>query len=180
MKHFPLALLGLLFSFNLLLAPSARASENIGYVNLQRAIVEVEEGKRAKARLEATFKKKQAALRQKESELEAMKKRIDASGKNQDDPAARQQVVAFQKKFLALRETLLKEQNELKKLEVQALSKITNKLRKVIQEIGRKGGYTMILETQEASLLYAKPHLDLTNEVIRKYNQRHSKGRKKK
>jgi Skp family chaperone for outer membrane proteins len=43
-------------------------------------------------------------------------------------------------------------------------------MRGVIKEIGEQGGYTLILEVQDARLLYAKPHLDLTNEVIRKYN----------
>ena len=30
--------------------------------------------------------------------------------------------------------------------------------------------HTLILEVAESRLLFAKPHLDLTNEVIRKYN----------
>ena len=33
----------------------------------------------------------------------------------------------------------------------------------------------MIMEAQESSLLFAKAHLDLTNEVIRKYNARYGK-----
>ncbi len=171
------ALLGLslLGSLLLLEAPAFAAEGAIGYVNLQRAIVEVEDGKKAKATLEETFKKKQVALRAKEEELEKMKERLQSSGLNQDDPAARAQMLDFQKKFLALRETLMKEQQELKKLEVEALSKITAKLRKIIEAIGKKEGYLLIMEAQESSLLFAKPHLDLTNEVIRKYNAKPSK-----
>ena len=168
-----LAGLILVAAFSAQPASAQAAKSNIGYVNLQRAIIEVEDGKKAKARLEKTFKQKQTALRAKEQELESMKKRLEGSGMKQDDPKSRAQVLEFQKKFMALRETLMKEQQELKKLEGQALSEITKKLRKIIREIGRRGGYLMIMEAQESSLLFAKPHLDITNEVIRKYNARH-------
>jgi len=79
----------------------------------------------------------------------------------------------FEKKRYALQEQLMKEQKALQQLEQQELEKITAKMRKVIDQIGKAGGYTLILELQDARLLFAKPHLDLTNEVIRKYNSKH-------
>jgi outer membrane protein len=177
MKQFQSALFGLIIAGVVGLRPDAAeaAQSNIGYVNLQRAIVETEDGKRAKAELERTFKKKQKALRAKEKELEAMRERLRASKMKQDDPKARAKILEFQKKFLALRQTLMKEQKELKQLEEQALSKITKKLRRIIKRIGKREGYLMIMEAQESSLLFAKAHLDLTNEVIRKYNARYGK-----
>ena len=173
-------LFGLLLAAGIGVRPAVAraANEVIGYVNLQRAIIETEDGKRAKKKLEATFKKKQKALRAKEEELDTMKKRLEGSAMKKDDPEAKAQVMEFQRKFVALRETLVKEQQELKKLEGDALSKITTKLRGIIKQIGKSGGYTLIIEAQESSLLFAKPHLDLTNEVIRKYNQSSAKGRK--
>ncbi|MEO1230606.1 MAG: OmpH family outer membrane protein [Myxococcota bacterium] len=159
---------------------SVAAEELIGYVNLQRAIVEVEDGKKAKSSLEATFKKKQASLRGKEKELEDMQKALQDQGLDPSDPAAQAKMRDFQKKFLALRETLMKEQQELKRLEAQALGKITKRMRGIIADMGKAGGYTLILEAQESSLLFAKNHLDLTNEVIRKYNQASAKKKAKK
>lgn len=158
---------------------SARAEDVIGYVNLQRAIVEVEDGKKAKSDLEATFKKKQTALRAEEAELEKMQKALQAKGLDPSDPKAQAEMRDFQKRFMALRETLMAEQKELKRLETVALSKITKRMRGIIAQMGKSGGYTLILEAQESSLLFAKNHLDLTNEVIRKYNQSSSRPRKK-
>ncbi|NJK88591.1 MAG: OmpH family outer membrane protein [Myxococcales bacterium] len=40
----------------------------------------------------------------------------------------------------------------------------------VIAEVGAAGGYDLVLEIQANRLLFAKDHLDITNEVIRKYN----------
>lgn len=147
----------------------------IGYVNLQRAITETEDGKKAKAKLEKAFKEKQAKLQEEEKALQALK---DQLGEDVDteDPETRAKILELQKRYLALREQLLKEQQELKRLEGEELAKITKRLRVIIREIGKSGGYIMIMEAQESSILFAKPHLDITNEVIRRYNARHGGG----
>jgi outer membrane protein len=147
----------------------ALAKENLGYVNLQRAILEVDEGKRAKESLKKTFEKKQADLQKKETELKTLKDQLEKSSQS-DDPVTRQKRIEFQNKLLDLQQVFVKEQQELQQLEQKELSAITVKMRKIIDEIGKQGDYTLILEIQDSRLLYAKAHLDLTNEVIRKYN----------
>ncbi len=153
-------------------AKVAQAKEVIGYVNLQRAILEVDEGKRAKSALKKTFDEKQAALQKREAELKALKDALEAQSKK-DDPATQQKRLDFQNKLLDLQQVFVKEQQELQQLEQKKLGVITDKMRKIIEEIGKQGEYTIILEIQESRLLYAKAHLDLTNEVIRKYNATH-------
>lgn len=145
----------------------------IGYVNIQRAILEVEEGKRAKEVLKSTFEGKQKKLSEREGELKKMKEAIEKESVIKEDAATRQKKVEFQNKLLELQQVFVKEQQELQAAEQKQLSGITEKMRKIIAEIGEQGGYTLILEIQDSRLLYAKPHLDLTNEVIRKYNSRH-------
>lgn len=155
-------------------ATVARAEKPlIGYVNLQRAILEVEEGKRAKSSLKKAFEKKQAELSKKETELKNLKDAIERESVVKDDSATRARKLDFQNKLMELQQTFVKEQQELQALEAKELSAITDKMRAVIQDIGKAGAYTIILEIQDARLLFAKPHLDLTNEVIRKYNQKY-------
>ena len=154
-----------------LVSSRAEAKELIGYVNLQRAILEVDEGRAAKKKLKVTFEKKQKELAGKEQELKALKDKLDAeSVAKKEDSASRAKKLEFQEKLLELQQTLVKEQQALQQLEAKALSKITKKMRGVIKNIGKAGGYTLILEINDSRLLYAKGHLDLTNEVIRKYN----------
>lgn len=164
-----------LTSAGIVARPALAAEELVGYVNLQRAIVEVEDGKKAKKQLEQAFQTKQTELRAKEADLEAMKKRLEAANLKEDDPKAREQVLEFQRKFNELRQTLVAEQEALKKQENAALGEITQKLQSIIKDVGKKGGYTMIMEVQGASILFAKPHLDITNQVIRLYNQQSKK-----
>ncbi|MCC7385459.1 MAG: OmpH family outer membrane protein [Deltaproteobacteria bacterium] len=145
----------------------------IGYVSIQRAILETEEGKRAKDSLKATFDEKQKKLNAKEGELMKMKDALEKEAAKKDDAETRKKVMDFQNKLLELRQTFMKEQQELTEAEQKQLAGITAKMKKIIEEMGKEGGYSMILEVADSRLLYAKPHLDLTNELIRKYNSRH-------
>ncbi len=151
----------------------ARAEDtNIGYVNMARAIMEVEEGKRARSALEKTFKVKQADLTKRENELKALKDSLEKET-NKDDPKVRARILEFEKKYKALQEVFVGESQALQKAQAEEVAKIQTKMKKIIAEIGKSGKYSIILEVQENRLLFAKPHLDLTNEVIRKYNTRH-------
>jgi len=154
------------------------AKTEIAYVNLQRAILEVNEGKRAKAKLQKTFEKKKDRIKIEEKKLLTLRDEIKAqvAGAGSEamrDSAMRKRAMEFEQKRVSLQQALMKEQQELQQLEQKALLKITVKMRKVIQKIGKSGRYSLILELQDARMLYAKPHLDLTNEVIRKYNSTH-------
>lgn len=151
----------------------AGAQPVIGYLNLQRAILEVEEGKRAKSALKKTFEKKQKALSKKEKELKGLKDSLERESVVKSDGATRARKLEFQNKLVELQQVFMKEQKELQSLEQKELAAITKKMRKVIEQVGKAGGYTIILEVQDSRLLYAKAHLDLTNEVIRKYNIKH-------
>src|SRR5207237_568677 len=125
-------------------------------------------GKRAKESLRKTFDEKQKKLSLQEAELKKMKEAIEKESVVKDDAATRQKKQEFQEKLMALQQVFMKEQQELQAEEGKQLSEITDKMKKVIAEIGEQGGYTLILEIQDSRLLYAKAHLDLTNEVIRK------------
>lgn len=156
-------------------APAAAGKEDmlIGYVDIQRALIEVNEGKRAKDQLKAQFEVKQKELSQKEAELKKLKDAIDKESVVKVDEATEKKKAEFQTKLMELQQKFMKEQKELQEAEATLTTAITEKMRKVIGEIGEQSGYTLILESSGTRMLYAKPHLDLTNELIRKYNAKH-------
>jgi outer membrane protein len=151
-------------------AAASAAEPVIGYVDLQRAIVSVDEGKRAKAQIEKVFAQKQAQITAKEQKLKALQDEVKASAAS-GGAAAQARQAEFQGQLMELQKTIMKEQQQLQELEQKQLASITEKMRATIANIGKAGGYTLILEVQANRLLYAKPHLDITNEVIRAYNR---------
>ncbi|HYQ80762.1 MAG TPA: OmpH family outer membrane protein, partial [Anaeromyxobacteraceae bacterium] len=71
--------LSLLVALSLLAPPPAtRAADlKIGYVDLRRAVGEVEDGKAAKAQLKKDFDQKQKSLDDMQNELKKMKEELD-------------------------------------------------------------------------------------------------------
>jgi len=69
-------------------------------------------------------------------------------------------------------------QKEVKKKEGELTGDIIKELRGIVQKIGQEEGYTLILESAEGQILYAAKEIDLTETVIKKFNESRSKAKK--
>jgi outer membrane protein len=70
-------------------------------------------------------------------------------------------------------------QRDLVRKEQQLLAKVQQELAGVIERVGKQRGYYLIVERRGASVLYSVPEADLTDEVIRAYDQESAaKGKK--
>ena len=142
----------------------------IGYVDLHRALEETDEGQRLKRELEREFETRQQRL---DGELESvMQKRQEMEQQAMMLSQERQQQMAMelQQEMQKLQETYLTLQNELAQKEAEATTRLFEGMRSVIEEIGEEKGFTMIIERTELSVLYAVDGLDLTDELIRRFN----------
>ena len=64
---------------------------------------------------------------------------------------------------------------EFKQLEVQSLNKIQEEVVQIINEIGKADGYTIILEKKAGGVLYSPEKLDISDQIIKKYNSKAAK-----
>jgi len=151
----------------------------IGYVDMQRVLNEVEDGARAKEKLKKEFNEKQAQLDRKQEELKKKKEDYDKQAAVLKEEAKRQKQQELQQDFIELQQLYAKLQKELSENELGLTKEIFDKAQVVIAEIAQRDGFTLILDKAEGRILYAPPSMDITNEVIRKYNERYSGGKKK-
>ncbi len=151
------------------LPSTARAELKIGYVDLQRALEETDEGKRAKAKLKSDFEKKQKDLDARQEELKRMKNDLDKQSSVLKPEALQQKQQELQQKLVQLQETYMRLQKELQEREATETGRIFKKMTAIIAQIAQKEGVTYVLE-KNTGILYAPPSEDLTNELIRKYN----------
>lgn len=166
---FPSRVLGFLLCA-VLMSTSALAEDEIkiGYVDLQRALNEVNEGATAKAALKKEFDEKQRTLDAKQNELKAMKEELDARGMMMTPEAKQERMGQLQQKLMETQQLYMQLQQELSKREAEVTSDIFQKMGTILQTMGRTSDYTLIVE--KSAVLYAKNHIDLTNELIRRYN----------
>jgi outer membrane protein len=169
MKHsLPKALL-----LALALAPAlARAEQKIGFVDLQRALNEVDEGKAAKALLKRDFDEKQKQLDGKKVEFDKLQADLEKQAVVMSDAAKKDKANELDRRARELQGLFVQLQKDLSERERDATKGIYDRMAVIVREIAEAEGFTVVLE-KGAGLVYAPSSLDLTNELIRKYNARH-------
>ncbi len=161
----------------LALAPvAARADVKLGFVDMKRALNEVDEGKAAKAQLKKDFDLKQKTLDEKQDELKRMKADFDKQAVVMSDQAKRDKQAEYERKMVETQQLFMQLQKDLSDREREVTSGIFEKMSGIIREIAEAEGFTMVFEKDQSGLLYAPISLDVTNELIRKYNSRYAGG----
>lgn len=141
-----------------------------GYVDFQRTLNDVEEGKKAKATLKSEFDEKQKKLDVVQNELQAMKTDLDKQRLILSADALKEKEENYRKKFMELQQKLGSYKEELQRKEAKLTSDILTVVHKIVADIGQKEGYTLILERSQEVVLYSPSDADLTNRVIKEYN----------
>jgi outer membrane protein len=147
----------------------------LGTVDLRRALAETEEGRKARSNLKRDFDKKQKEL---DEQQEEVKKAIeDLNKKRTLLPAdtVRQKEAELQERVGKVQQTYMRHQQDLAAKEEEATKPIVERLQRIIAKIATAENLTMVFD-QNGGVIYAKPHLDLTNEVIRRFNAGDEKG----
>jgi outer membrane protein len=155
----------------------ARAADpKIGYVNLQAAMNDVEEGKAAKAELKKEFDQKQRVLDDKQNELKKLKEDLDKQAIVMSEETKREKQMDFERRVMEVQQLFVKLQQELAEREREKMKVIIDKMELVIKEIAEAGGFAYVFEQQNAGILYAPANDNLTPELVRKYNARFKPG----
>lgn len=157
---------------SLCVATVARAEFKAAYVDFQRALVEVDEGRAAKQRLQV---KADARKKELEGEKTSLEKEADVFKKQEatmDDKARRAKVEGLMKRQSDLAEKVQKAQAEIADAERKEMSSILPKFEAILGEIAQREGLSMVFDRASSGLAWAPPYLDLTNELIRTYNSR--------
>lgn len=155
--------------------PAFAKDFKVAYVNVQRIVNEVNEAKRARTKLKKDFENKQKKLDQLQKNFEKEMASFE-KGKGLMKPEVRMQTEArLKQKYTELHQTLMKLQGELAKQEAAMAQSIHGKIRKIVEAIGDRDGYNLILDNSEmkGTVLFFKRHLDLTDTVISNYNKKH-------
>ncbi len=147
-----------------------QAAQKFGYVDFQRALNEVEEGKKAKAQLKSEFDEKQKKLDEVQNQLQAMKNDLDKQRLILSADALKDKEEEYRKKFMELQQKLGTYKEEIATKEAKMTGDIIAVVHNIVGNIGDKEGYTFILEKSQEVVLYSPAKDDLTERVIKEYN----------
>lgn len=157
----------------LLTAGLAQADIKLGYVDLQRALAEVHEGQSAKSRLKSEVDKKKNEFEAEQNKLRDDKAVLDKQGAMMTEEVRVQKFTELQKRLFDLSQKAERLQADLAEKERVELKKIFEKMDPIIATIAQREVLTMVFEKTDSGLVYAPASLDLTNELVRTYNDKY-------
>ena len=152
----------------LVVASTARAEVKVGYVDVQRAVMSVEDGKSVKKKLESFAKKKKTELEKAQDDLKKLKEELEKQAALLKDDVKRKKAMEFQQKVAEFQESYLQSEKELQTKQAELSKPILEKLEKIIAGIAKEQNYDLIVE--KSAVLFAKSNFDLTDEVVGRYN----------
>lgn len=158
----------------------AQSETKLAYVDLQRALVEVDEGRQAKDRLQAMLQNKQKEIDKEQEALRKESEQLQKQASAMSEDTLRQKQIEMQKKLMELSQKWEKGRAEMQQTEARELNVIFGKMTAIIEQIAKREGFTMVLEKGDSGLVYAPPSLDVTNELVRIYNSQHKVASAKK
>jgi outer membrane protein len=153
------------------LAGVAKAQVKVAIVNLQKAVLDSDEIKKADAEMQAKYQPRQQAAQKIEQELQGIKQQLQ-SGQGKLSEQAMQDLQATgarrQRELQHLSEDL---QTEVTAERNDVLQKTSVKMQEVVKKVAEEKGYDMVVDTQVT--IYFKPAMEITPDVLAAYNKAH-------
>jgi outer membrane protein len=152
------------------LSAAAQATPKLAYVDYQRVLLEVDEGKAAKARLQKWLESRQKEIDREQEALRKEQELLQKQASTLSDDVRTQRATELQKKVMALGQKYEGSRAEAANKERQEMEPIVGKIDQIISRIAQRDGLGMVFEKRDSGLVFALAQLDLTNEVVRTYN----------
>ncbi|MEN9786269.1 MAG: hypothetical protein RLZZ299_1533 [Pseudomonadota bacterium] len=158
-----------------LAAPAAPAASSapvagIATVDFQRALNEVGEGTQARARLESMYADRKAAIERTRKDLETRMADLEKQKLVLSDAARRQKEEELMQMQAQFQATAQRAEQEMQQAYYGAMETLVDKMKSIAAALGKERGLALVLEVNEGGVVYAAPAIDLTPEVITRYN----------
>ncbi|GAB4543715.1 MAG: OmpH family outer membrane protein [Thermodesulfovibrionia bacterium] len=164
----------------LLIAVSSYAEETkFGFVDLNKALNECDRGKEAIKTLEDMVKEKQATIDKKGEEIKKLEEEISKQSTVLSPESLKKKQETFEKLQKEYNRMIKDYNEELQKRQNELMQAILSDLRKMIKKIGEEERYTAIFEKAEGGLLYIQDEMDITDKVIKRFNEATKQSKKK-
>lgn len=152
------------------LAGDAFAEVKVAVVDFQRALNDVKEAEGVRKKLEGMYGERKATIEKMQKSLEAQKADIDKQSVILADSARKAKEDEFMRATVEFQQTYSRYEQEMQGAYYAAMEQFIEKMRKIAVAIGQERGYTVVLEVTEGGVVYFTPSIDVTDELIKRYN----------
>ena len=140
------------------------------YIDIQAVASNSAEGKAATAKLDDLRKKKNTELTTKSASVKAMQDKLNAGGSVMNDQARGQLEKEIEKGTRDLQYAQTDAQTEVTDLTNQLQGEFQERLNPIIEQVRVDKGLLLIFSIRDSGVVSAEPGLDLSNEVIKRFD----------
>lgn len=173
MSTIAISFFAIIFCMNSLYAADVA---KIGVIDLQRVLETSNAGKTIQATLKKQKEKMEADLKAKGTDIEKISKRLERESmvmsKEMREEKEREQRIKIND-FKTLQK---KYRTDLQKLEVQLMNQLQKDIKELVDSIGKKRGYLLIVN--KYTVLYSPSSIDITDDLIKRLNAKTKKKKK--
>lgn len=171
MKRYGLFAAGIVILTLVFIGSPAAAAEKTGFVDIREIMLSSGPGKKASEDLKKAFEKEKSVIQERENELKKLKDELEKQRPLLKEEALKEKETDYQKKIRDY-QLLVKDTNEELHAKDQDISKeIISEILKVVNAIGEKENFSIIIDISAIPLAYYSKENDLTKRVIEEFNK---------
>lgn len=160
----------------LIAGPVSAQAEKIGFIDMKEIIFNSDAGKAAAADFKRVFEKKKAAIQHKESDLKKQKEALDKQRSVLKEEAFKEKEMEYQRQFREYQRLVSDSNEDLSARDQQLSGRLIPEIMKIVQSVGVKEGYTLILDVNNPIVVYhSKTNQNLTKRIVSELNKKKGK-----
>ncbi|MDY6878837.1 MAG: OmpH family outer membrane protein [Desulfatiglans sp.] len=172
MKHLLFIIVGIMFTLCYPTYDLAAAGPKIAVVDMEKLQEKSQSFKMTRELLRQKFEDLQQKLKQEKDELVKIEEELRKQSMMLSLDAKVDKQKQLQKKARYIKYLQNEYSQEMKDAEKEAREKVGIEIEEVVRKIGKKGGYTLILNKGAVGLIYSDNALDITDEVIKGFDKK--------
>jgi len=153
-------------------SPAPSLPGKIGVINIQAAIAATGEGKKAFAELEKKYAPRRQDLQQLTQEVNAITEQLQKQSTTLSDDEQRRLNRELQEKQTRLKRAQEDAQADFQADNGEVVNRIGQKMVRLLDEYAQQNGYAVVIEgnPQVPIIYYVAPQIDLTEEIVKRYD----------
>ena len=180
MKTIKIMLISVTVFFMCFITASAGDVGKIVVVDIQKIVSLSSYGKQAQAEINKKGEELMADLKNKEKEITDLKEELERKGLVMSPEKRDEKERDFRIKLGDIKVLKGKYEKELGELNMRLVARIQKDVLELVQDLGKKEGYLLVIEKREAGVMYSPESIDISDEVIKLYNDKFTKDTSKK
>ncbi len=147
----------------------------IGVVDLQKILEVSEAAKAGQEAMRKEVERMETDGKKSAAEAEDLKNRLEREAMVMSKEAREEKEREFRIKISDLKALEKRYREEIQQLKSKLINEIYKDVSVILEEIGKKEGYQLIIEKREAGVFFAPKSIDLTDRLLQEYNSRQGK-----